>query len=71
MIVAMKWLFGDYLMTHETLFMKRTEALKKIVEAWDSLPMGDYSHKVIASWLINPMAPAIADAREVLKDGQD
>lgn len=58
-------------MAHETLFMKQRAALKKIVEAWDSLPEGDYQSRTIEAWLIEPMAPAIAEAREVLKNGQD
>lgn len=43
--------------------------LEDIVEAWDSLPRGKhYSPDIVADWLIDKMAPAIAGARVALKD---
>lgn len=40
-------------------------ALRRIVNAWESLPEGNYSPSVIAKWL-GKMAPAINNARKVL-----
>lgn len=48
-------------MTHDA-----ESALRKVVEAWESLPEGDYSPEVIARWLKRQMKPAIDYARAVL-----
>lgn len=44
------------------------EALKKIIIAWDVLPEGHYGMREIEDWLVKHMAPAITNARKVLKN---
>lgn len=45
------------------------EALKGVIEAWESLDGGyNYSPTEIESWLVNDMKPAIGKARKVVKE---
>ena len=45
---------------------KALEALKRIVEAWESLPEGRYTAKEISIWLLSCMKPTIDKAREII-----
>jgi len=41
-------------------------ALSDLVAAWESLPEGNHSPRVIGAWLMDDMKPAIDAARKVL-----
>ena len=48
---------------------KEIEALKEVIEAWESLPGGtNYSPSAIGSWLRNSMSPSINNARKVIRE---
>lgn len=46
--------------------MTEKQALKKIVAAWESLPEGNHSPRVVERWMREKMKPAIDTCRDVL-----
>ena len=44
------------------------ELLRHVVKAWESLPEGNYSPRMIEMWLRSEMKPAIDEIRQYLKE---
>lgn len=47
--------------------MTDRQALLAVIKAWEFLPTGHHSAKKVGDWLRDVMAPAINQAREVVK----
>jgi hypothetical protein len=50
--------------------MSESEALRKVVKAWEALPEGRYSPREVERWLCREMKPAIDAARAELSKGK-